>query len=146
MKYILLLSSLLLTLKAFSNQENDSATIVKLLADDYKTMVNWDINTHVKNCTDNYLLIENGEIWDIKRESEYYRANANRVVERKDYFDIKYVRVHGDFAYAVYFLKSDINEDGNLKIMTWNESVIFRKIKDAWKIELIHSTPTDIQK
>lgn len=141
MKSVLPVFFLLLAIKGFSQQENDSATVIKLLTDDYKTMVNWDIDTHVRNVAPTYLLIENGEIWDIKKESEYYRSQANKPVERTDHFDIKYVRVYGDIAYTVYFLESDIKENGNLKIKTWNESVVFRKINGVWKIELIHSTP-----
>ena len=137
---------LFLTTNAFSQKTNDSSAIVRLLVDDYKTMGNWDIKSHIENCTDNYLLVENGEIWDIKKESEYYIKNATRVIDRKDYFDIKYVRVYGTYAYAVYNLRSDIVENGNLKVKTWLESAIFRKIKGKWKIELINSTPVDLKK
>ena len=104
-------------------------------------MGNRDIQKHIGNCTDNYLLIENGEFWDMKKEAENYRANVHRVMVRKDNFDFKYVRVYGNIAYAIYNLKSVIIENGNVKNKNWNESVIFRKIDSKWKIELIHSTP-----
>lgn len=142
----LLIFFLFITTNAFSQEKNDSAAIIKLLVNDYKTMGNWDIKSHIANCTENYLLIENGEVWDIKKESEYYIKNANRVIDRKNYFDIKYLRVYGDYAYAVYHLRSDITENGELKVKTWIESTIFRKIKGKWKIELINSTPVDLKK
>jgi ketosteroid isomerase-like protein len=142
----LLIFFLFLTTNAFSQEKNDSAAIVRLLVNDYKTMGNWDIKSHIANCTGNYLLVENGEVWDIKKESEYYIKNANRVIDRKDLFDIKYVRVYGDNAYAVYHLRSDITENGELKVKTWIESTIFRKIKGKWKIELINSTPVELKK
>ena len=104
-------------------------------------MGNWDIKSHINNCTNNYLLIENGEIWDMKKEAEYYVKNANRKMDRKDYFEIKYVRVYGDYGYAVYNLKSDITEFGKLITRKWIESAIFRKINGEWKIELLNSTP-----
>ena len=143
---LLLTFCLFLSTNAFSQNKNDSAAIVQLLSNDYKTMGNWDIKTHIGNCTENYLLVENGEIWDIKKEAEYYNQNSNRVIDRRDYFDIKYVRVYGDCAYAVYNLRSDITENGNLKVKTWIESAIFRKIKGKWKIELINSTPVELKK
>ena len=142
----LLIFFLFLTTNVFSQENNDSSAIIKLLINDYKTMVNWDIKSHIENCTENYLLVENGEVWDIKKETEYYFKNANRVIDRKDFFDIKYVRIYGDLAYAVYNLRSDITENGDLKVKTWLESTIFRKIKDKWKIELINSTPVDLKK
>ena len=140
MKYKLLFVFLALSISSFSRQKNDSTEIVNLLVKDYKTMGNWDIKTHIADCTENYLLLENGEIWDMKKESEYYIKNASRVIERKDYFDIKYVRIYGNTAYAAYNLRSDITENGALKVKTWLETVIFRKINGNWKIELIHST------
>ena len=142
----LLIFFLFLTTNVFSQENNDSSAIIKLLINDYKTMGNWDIKSHIENCTENYLLVENGEVWDIKKETEYYIKNANRVIDRKDFFDIKYVRIYGDLAYAVYNLRSDITENGDLKVKTWLESTIFRKIKDKWKIEQINSTPVDLKK
>ena len=104
-------------------------------------MGNWDILSHIDNCTENYLLVENGEVWDIRREADYYRANNTRIIDRKDYFDMHFVRIYDDVAYAVYNLRSDITEGGELKVKTWLESSIFRKVGGKWKIELIHSTP-----
>ena len=134
---------LILSTNAFSQEKNDSIAIVQLLFNDYKTLGNWDIQSHIENCTTNYLLIENGEVWDMKKESDYFRKNAGRVIDRKDYFDIKYIRVYDNYAYAVYNLRSDITENGNLNVKTWIESTIFRKIKGKWKVELINSTPID---
>ena len=146
MKFRLLFSFLLISLYVFSQDKNDSTAIVKLLIDDYKAMGTWDIKKHIENCTKNYILIENGEIWAMEKESEYYRSNSHRIIDRKNNFDIKYIRIFGNTAYAVYNLKSDIIETGNLKTKNWNESVIFRKLEGKWKIELIHSTPIDTKK
>lgn len=142
----LLISFLLLTTNAFSQEKTDSSVIITLLVNDYKTLGNWDIKSHTENCTENYLLLENAEVWDLKKETAHFRKNVNRVIDRKDFFDIKYVRVYGEFAYAVYYLRSDITENGNLKVNTWLESTIFRKINGQWKIELINSTPIDVKK
>ena len=67
------------------------------------------------NCTDDYLLIENGEICNMKREVEDYKANANRVINRKDHFDFKYIKILDSLAYTVYNLESDIIENDKLK-------------------------------
>ena len=144
MRYLLLLSFTIIPVFLFSQDKSDSISIVKLLKDDYSTMGNWNITKHMQNCTENYLLIEEGEIWNMEKERKYYIENASRTIDRKDYFDIKYVRVYGNTAYAVYNLRSDITENSMLKVKTWNESAIFRKLKGAWKIELIHSTPVSL--
>jgi len=73
-----------------------------------------DIDKHRGYCTEDYLLIENREIWNMEMESEFYGKNAYKVIDRKDYFDFKYIRIVGNVAYAVYNLKSDLIEDGKL--------------------------------
>ena len=144
MKYSLLLLFAIIPVMLFSQNKSDSLAIVALLKDDYSTMGNWNIAKHMQNCTENYLLIEEGEIWTMEKERKYYLENANRTITRKDYFDIKNVRIYGNTAYAVYSLRSDIQENSVLKVKNWNESAIFRKLKGVWKIELIHSTPTSM--
>ena len=127
-------------MKIFSQGRSDSMDIIQLLQDDYKTMVSSDIKKHKGYCTNDYLLIENGEIWNMEKEAEYYKQNAQRVIEHSDNFDFKYLKISGNTAYAVYNLKSGITENGKLTQKNWNESAIFRKIDGKWKIALIHST------
>jgi len=141
MKQSLLILSLIISGNIFSQQPKDSIEIIQLLEADYKTMVTMDIKKHMANCTEDYLLIENGEIWTMKKEADYYKKNANRVIERKDHFDFTYIKILGNTAYAVYSLRSAITENGVLTQKNWNESVIFRKVNGKWKIALIHSTP-----
>jgi hypothetical protein len=123
------------------SQEKDSIALVNLITDDYTTMGTWNLKRHLENTTKTYLLIEKGEVLNLNMESDYYKKNAHRVIDRKNYFDFKHLRINGNNAYAIYNLKSDITENGILKTYTWIESVIFKKIKKQWKIELIHSTP-----
>ena len=108
-------------------------------------MANMDLKSHMNNCTDDYLLIEAGDIWNMEKESEWYKNAANKVTERKDHFDFKYIRIDGNVAYAVYNLKSDIAKEGKLTQKNWNESTVFRKVNGEWKIALIHSTPVKQQ-
>ncbi|HTE27481.1 DUF3828 domain-containing protein [Flavitalea sp.] len=119
----------------------DSTAIIQLLENDYATMGNWDIETHVANCTIDYLLVENGEIWNMEMERAHYSKNNHRKIDRKDYFNFKHVSITGDLAYAVYGLKSVIIEEGQTTNKVWNESVVFRREQGKWKIALIHSTP-----
>jgi ketosteroid isomerase-like protein len=145
MKYGLLIFACFLSVNLFSQAKNDSTTIVQLLKEDYKTMVDWDIEKHMGFCTADYVLIEDGEIWDMQMEAENYKQNKGRELKREDYFDIRFVKVLGNTAYTVYSLKSEITEKGKLTKKHWNESVIFRKEHGQWKIALIHSTPVAVR-
>lgn len=126
---------------AIAFSQDDTTAIIQLLKNDYSTMVNLDLNKHINNCTEDYLLIEAGDVWNMDREAQWYRDPSSKVNDRKDHFEFKYIRIDGDVAYAVYNLKSDITKDGKLTQKNWNESAIFRKVNGEWKIALIHSTP-----
>ena len=140
MKYLICLFYLSFSAIAFS-QKNVTTIIIQLLKNDYGTMLSMDLKKHISNCTEDYLLIEDGDIWNIEKESKWYKDDANKVTDRKDNFDFKHIRIDGNFAYAVYNLRSDITKEGKLTQKNWNESTIFRKVNGEWKIALIHSTP-----
>ncbi len=143
MKYLLILSGLLISLSSISQQNPDSVAVARLLIDDYKTLGNWNLEKHLQNCTSNYLLLENGELQTLADESNYFRKNSSRKIVRTDSFTFVTIRITDDIAYAVYTLYSTIEENNTTKKYSWLESCICRKINGRWKIELIHSTKKD---
>ena len=134
-----------ITVNTASAQKTDSIKIMELLKADYKTMVGFNIEAHKKNCTEDYLLIENGEIWDMAREAADYKMNAHRKFIRNDFFTMRSMKIYKDIAYTVYGLRSEIIENNMTRVKTWNESAVFRKVNGQWKIALIHSTPVEMK-
>lgn len=130
-----------LALSSTTLSQHDSTEIIRLLKNDYSTMSDLDLKKHKSNCTEDYRLIEAGDIWDMEREAQWYNDPSSKVDARKDQFEIKYIRIDGNMAYAVYNLKSDIVKEGKHIQKNWNESAIFRRVNGEWKIALIHSTP-----
>ena len=145
MKYRLLVLTFFLSTTILSQEKKDSLEIIQLLKEDYHTLQTHDIKKHRELCTDNYLLSEDGEILRMDDEAAFYKKEAHRVFERKDYFDFKYIGIFENTAYAVYRLKADFLKNGNSMQKNWTESVIFKKIDGEWKIEPIHSTPIKIK-
>lgn len=145
MKNYVLIACMLSSATLLAQHSADSLEIVSILKSDYETRASYDLDKHKRNLTDQFMLLENGEIWDLERDSEWYRANANRNVARKDYFNIHTVRVYGDIAYVVYELVSEFTSNNALRGKHWLESAIFRKINGAWKLELLHSSRVDLK-
>lgn len=145
MRYLLFTIAFLFSLYILAQKKSDSLAIVQLLREDYSTLMTYDVNKHMKHCTDDYLLIENGEIWNIGKEAEWYKKNAiknaNIIFDRKDYFNFKLLKISGNTAYTVFELISEITKNGSLTTKRYSESVVFRKVQGKWKIALIHSTP-----
>src|SRR5215510_6833685 len=141
MKYIFLLLNILFSFACYAQQTNDSITIVKLLKEDYATMMPPNITAHKANITNDYLLVEKGEVWNIETELDsIYRNNTGASFTREDLFTIRTVKISGDMAYAVWHLVSEFKSKDSVKTVSWNESGVFRKEEGRWKIALIHSS------
>jgi ketosteroid isomerase-like protein len=118
----------------------DAAALEALVRADYDIFYRQrDERKYRALLTDDYLLLENGKIFDAdgdvatmpKPGADYHRVDS---------FEFKKVRVSGDDAYVVYFLRSEITEKGASRNAAWLESVIARREKKRWRVALLHST------
>ncbi len=90
--------------------------------------------------TDDYLLLENGEIFDADADVAEMPAPGSGYV-RTDTFTFRKVTIQGDTAWAVYFLSSNVTEakDGP-RALKWLESAILRRSASTWRVAILHST------
>ena len=119
-----------------------SAALKQIVADYYRIyFVELDQHKYRTLLTDDYVLLEGGEIQDADKDISFMPKPAEEY-RREDAFEFKSLSIEGDIAFAVYFLKSDIRtkKDGATK-RAWLESMIFRRDgADRWRIALLHSS------
>ena len=90
--------------------------------------------------TENYLLLENGEIFDADADVATM-PKATDGYTRSDAFDFRTVQVSGDTAYLIYFLRSTVVEKKEAaRNLEWLESAVLRRAGRRWKIAVLHST------
>jgi len=90
--------------------------------------------------TDDYLLLENGEIFDANGDIASI-PKAGDGYTRSDAFDFRTVRMLGDTAYVIYFLRSAVVEKTEAaRNLEWLESAVLRRSGGRWKVALLHST------
>lgn len=125
-----------------SAQNKDSTAIMKLLKDDYVTLVTLDKAAHTRNVTSDYLLLENGQVWPLQTELDsFYAGKPDKNKSRNDFFTVKQFSISGNMAYVVWHLRSEYLTNGKLvKEKVWNESGVFRKENGEWKMALLHSS------
>lgn len=120
----------------------DDETAVKQAVKDVYSIfyVSLDKQKYRSLLTEDYLLLENGELLDIEGDIALMPGPESGY-KRTDAFDFRSVKVYGDTAYAVYFLKSEITDkkDGN-RNREWLESAILRRSGAGWRMALLHST------
>jgi ketosteroid isomerase-like protein len=121
---------------------NDAALLKQIVADYYRLFfVEVDKDKYRALLTDDYLLLEHGDIQDIEKDISFMPKPADEY-RRTDAFDFKSLKVHADTAYVVYFLNSDIQskKDGAMK-RTFLESMVFKRAEGSrWRVALLHST------
>ncbi|HSB09887.1 MAG TPA: DUF4440 domain-containing protein [Blastocatellia bacterium] len=120
---------------------DDAAAVKQAIKDIYSVFyVSLDKQKYRSLLTEDYLLLENGEILDIEGDIALM-PSPDSGYKRADTFDFRSVKVQGNIAYVVYFLKSEIKDKKNgTRNREWLESAILRRSGKGWRMALLHST------
>lgn len=119
----------------------DVSSIKRFIEDWYSIFyIKLDKEKYRATLTDDYLLLENGEIFDADGDISFMPRPEDEY-KRTDVFDFRSVKIQGDFAYAIYFLKSDINDKPKgQRNFEFLESAILRRSGSSWRVAVLHST------
>ncbi len=101
-----------------------------------------DKNKYRSLLTDDYVLLEKGEILDAEHDMAMMPPPGSDFA-RTDTFDFRRVTVLEDTAYVIYVVKSEITDKRKVpqnEAGQWLESAILRRSGKRWRIALIHST------
>lgn len=119
---------------------DDETAVKQAIKDVYSIFsVSLDKQKYRSLVTEDYLLLENGELLDIEGDIALMPAPESGY-KRTDAFNFRSVKVHGDIAYAVYFLRSEITDKNGTRNREWLESAILRQAGKGWRMALLHST------
>lgn len=93
--------------------------------------------------TEDFIILENGEIWDNDRIKKYMRkqlANTDRD-KRINIMDFISIEKYGPSMTIVYNNKAEFYKADSLKWTgSWLESALAIKTSDGWKLKMMHST------
>ncbi|HSP11579.1 MAG TPA: nuclear transport factor 2 family protein, partial [Salegentibacter sp.] len=94
-------------------------------------------------CTQDFLLLETGEVWDMKKMRNYLeQAGAHKTkVKRIHSFDFIDIKIEGKIAWVAYYNKAEFKTgDEIVNEMNWLESATAILTEEGWKLQLLHST------
>lgn len=93
--------------------------------------------------TDDFLLFEQGEIWDKEIILSYFEKasqNPNRSV-RTNRFEFIQTKVEGNRGWVGYWNYATLSKDGHdVQEIKWLESATVVKTEDGWRLDMLHST------
>jgi hypothetical protein len=91
--------------------------------------------------SDDFMLLENGEIWTIDTLANKISRPKPEGYLRQNSFDFLSTKIDKNRAYVYYKNKAEISSKTRNAIIKWLESAILRKEKGRWRMEFMHSTP-----
>lgn len=121
------------------NSAEDAAAVKQMLVDWYAAYSTTDEARYKEFMVEEYVLLENGTIQGLEDDLKAMRERPPGY-RRKDAFDFRSVRLHGDLAYATYFLESEMVDDAKIGQRKWLESAVLRRVDGRWRCALLHST------
>ena len=91
--------------------------------------------------SDDFMLLENGEIWTIDTLANKISRPKPEGYLRQNSFDFLSTKIDRNHAYVYYKNKAEISSKTRNATIKWLESAILRKEKGRWRMEFMHSTP-----
>jgi hypothetical protein len=91
--------------------------------------------------SDDFILLENGEIWTIDTLANKISRPKPEGYLRQNSFDFVSTKIDKNRAWVYFKNKAEITSKTKNMTIKWLESVIFRKEKGRWRMEFMHSTP-----
>ena len=91
--------------------------------------------------SDDFMLLENGEIWTIDTLANKISRPKPEGYLRQNSFDFLSTKIEKNRAYVYYKNKAEITSKTRNATIKWLESAILRKEKGRWRMEFMHSTP-----
>jgi len=94
--------------------------------------------------TEDFQLLEAGEVWDIDVLIEAIRPGKNSY-ERRNSFSLIKIVSRNEFVWASYWNKATFKMPDESNEIVWLESVVLVQVEDEWKLLLMHSTRVPLE-
>ncbi len=94
-------------------------------------------------CTQDFLLLETGEVWDMDKMRNYLdrASKQEKNVIRFNSFDFIEIKIEGKMAWVAYHNKAEFKSGEEVvRELNWLESATAILTEEGWKLQLLHST------
>ncbi len=143
-----LLTFLLLFVYCFSfaqnQKEDDILSLKKLVEESFQDLFTDLKSERIANYyTYDFLLIENGEIWNNDSVRNYLEKARLRTPKskRENKFDFFNIEIQENIAWVSYFNTAIFTtENFPPRIINWMETVIAIRTEKGWRIKLLHNS------
>ena len=90
--------------------------------------------------TDDFQLLENGEIWNLDTLIAKIMPRKNANIQRVNNFNFVKTEQNSNTAWVSYFNSAEFSLGDKKQTIKWLESAVLKKNNGKWKIQMLHST------
>lgn len=125
-----------------AQNSSDEQQLKELVQQSFDTIFSEkNINLLSKYYTEDFLLLEQGEIWDLAKIEKMMKMTQNNPAERINEFEFIEIKVAGDMAWLAYHNKAIFERQGQKEAeIEWLESATAKRTPGGWKLDMLHST------
>ena len=129
---------LFFNVNSFCQKEKDSieASISKF----FDGLSETDANKLKAYTTDDFILLENGQLWNIDTLVSKMSDPKNAGIKRVNKFQFIKTEQNGTVAWVSYHNSADFSLNEKKQTVNWLESAVLQNENGRWKIKLLHST------
>ena len=131
----------LLSTKFSFAQTTEKAEVQQVITRFFDALSVTNIPQMKAEVSDDFMLLENGEIWTIDTLANKISRPKPEGYLRQNSFDFLSTKIDKNRAYVYYKNKAEISSKTRNATIKWLESAILRKEKGRWRMEFMHSTP-----
>ena len=136
--FCLILFALFFNVKSFCQKEKDS--IEGSISNFFDGLSEIDANKLRAYTTDDFILLENGQLWNIDTLVKKMNDPKNAGIKRVNKFQFIKTEQNGNVAWVSYHNTADFSLNEKKQTVNWLESAVLGKENGRWKIKLLHST------
>jgi len=122
-------------------QTSEKAEVQQVITRFFDALSVTNIPQMKSEVSDDFILLENGEIWTIDTLANKISRPKPEGYLRQNSFDFIETKIVKNRAYVYYKNKAEISSKTRNATIKWLESSILRKEKGRWRMEFMHSTP-----
>ena len=136
--FCLILVALSFNIKSFCQKEKDG--IEASISRFFDGLSETDAKKLEAYTTKDFILLENGHIWNIDSLVSKMGDPKNAGIKRVNKFQFIKTEQNGNIAWVSYHNTADFSLNEKKQTVNWLESAVLGKENGRWKIKLLHST------
>ena len=106
----------------------------------FAAMSSFDYARMRSTVTDDFQLLEDGEVWDIETLIAAIRPGEGSYLRRNFFSPIR-VETNNEAVWVSYWNRATFAVPDEVRERVWLESVVLIEDQGEWKVQLMHSTP-----